>query len=869
MVMTDIEGSTQLWEREPELMRLALEKHDELAETCFKAFGGSILKQRGEGDSLFAVFGAPSQAVKAAAHFQNVCSSEPWGTSEPLRVRIAVHVGDVIERDRDYYGVSVNRCARIRSAGHGGQVLVSEAVVKLTHGEPLDDLELIALGIYRLKDLLHPEKIFQVCSPFLERHFPQLRTVDATPNNLPVELTSYVGRQNDVARVRSLISSHRLVTLTGTGGSGKTRLSIQVAAEALETAPSGIIFVDLGSFREGEVEEAVRRALAEVFGRSNQDAPPVERLAGCDAIVILDNCEHLIDQAAAFASELLRKCPELKLLATSRESLRIPGELTYRVESLSLPPKDATYDACLSSEAVQLFIERACERLTTFALTTENSEDIACICREVDGIPLAIEHAAGQIATMSPSEIRGGLQDRFRLLRTRNRGALGRHATLRATLDWSFGTLTQEEKDLLSLLSLFRGAWDMKSCKVLGRAIDLPDYETEEALNGLLSKSLISLESVVSETRRFRLLESTRAYAAEKLSSEHRERGLAGLFDHFYEQSQTISREESNSQMRVSLSREILNLETAVRFGIEAGDFRVFPLLYNLRVFLRRGGFARTGVALSQAALQKEHDPASLDVAHVWNSLGAMLWSLGKYEEAESAYLKAQRLYTDLEDEAGLSGILNNLAILAAETNRPEYAIQLFKQALDIYTRREMVERAQQVRINLGVLYTDTGDSAGAMIYFDEIAQNLPGNPNLRASYYNGRAEALKALGKDGEALIALAAAFDIWADWMDLPAFSRALVCLAKMDLKAEPNLRQAYLAGAFLATTEATGSGGFKASTEINDEILPKLKKTFGERAVEESLARGKQSEVDNSVETARNICALMLRGAKDLVH
>jgi predicted ATPase/class 3 adenylate cyclase len=522
LLFTDIEGSTRLWESEPGRMAAALRRHDDLIKVSIEEAGGYVFKT--VGDAFCAAFWTAEAAVAAALAAQRALGCENWATHRPLRVRMGLHTGVCEERDGDYFGPVVNRVARLEAVAHGGQIVLSGSTAELVSQSLSDDAALRDLGFHRLKDLGRPEHVFQLEAPFLEAEFPPLASLDnpELPNNLPSVVNAFVGRERELSEVRTLVGSARIVTLTGAGGSGKTRLALEVAAELLDTTADGVWFADLAPVTDGEQIPAV---VAAVLGLPDQCGPDlgeavVDALGHQDILILLDNCEHLVDSAAKFCEQVIRHCPRVRILATSREPLGIDGERVYRVPSLSLPPADAGSTADLArSDAVLLFAERARLHDPGFRLDERSAALVATLCRRLDGIPLALELAAARLSSMSLSQITERLDQRFRLLTGGSRNAMPRQQTLQATVDWSFGLLTVPERDMLVRLSVFAGGFDLEAAEAIcsSRGTSAADtLDVLDQLGSLVDKSLVIADRTPGSVR-YRLLETIRQYSAQEL----------------------------------------------------------------------------------------------------------------------------------------------------------------------------------------------------------------------------------------------------------------------------------------------------------------------------------------------------------------
>jgi predicted ATPase/class 3 adenylate cyclase len=528
-LFTDVEGSTRGWERHPDAMKDAVTRHEAILRAAIEAHGGQVF--RTVGDGLCAAFPTAPEAVAAAFAAQRDLWAEPWDPEVPLRTRIALHTGAVEVHRGDYVGACLNRLGRLLAAAHGGQVLLSQTTCDLVRDHRPAGTGVRELGEQRLRDLERPERVFQLVHPALPADFPPPRSLDTLPNNLPLQLTSFVGREREIADVMQLLRSTRLVTLAGAGGCGKTRLALQVAADLLDAFPDGAWFVDLAPLTDAAlVSQAIAAALnvREVPGQDTL-ATIIEYLRGRHVLLVLDNCEHLIDGCARLSQTILRGGPRIQILATSREMLGVPGETTWRVPSLATPDPQTrpTYAVIAQSDAICLFVDRARAVVPTFGLTADNAAALLRICHRLDGIPLAIELAAARVRVLTVEQILARLADRFRFLTGGSRTALRRQQTLRATIDWSYDLLTEPERILLRRLSVFAGGWILAAAEAVcgggngdGPALDPRSLVSAEdvldLLTQLVDKSFVLAEGQGGE-QRYRLLETVRQYAAEKL----------------------------------------------------------------------------------------------------------------------------------------------------------------------------------------------------------------------------------------------------------------------------------------------------------------------------------------------------------------
>jgi predicted ATPase/class 3 adenylate cyclase len=585
-LFTDLEGSTRRWEAHPREMRDALARHDAIVRGAVESHDGVVFSTMGDG--MAAVFASARDAVRAVLAAQQGLAAEVWGeVTGPLAARMGLLTAEGVLGGEHYLNQPLNRCARLMAAGHGGQALVSGATELLVRDDLPDGCGVVDLGEHRLRDLARPVRVFQLTGPGLRAEFPPLRSLEAFAGNLPVQLSSFVGRVGELAGLAAAMAQSPLVTVTGPGGVGKTRLALQAAADQLPSFRDGAWLCELHA---AEDEQTMAQAVAAALrvrarqGMSTADSI-VEFLRTKSALLlVLDNCEHLLGAAAALAGDILRGCWGVRILATSRQALGVGGEQVFGLRPLSLPPPAAGMAAAGASDAMSLFAQRATAARADFSLSPSNVAAVSEICRRLDGIPLAIELAAARVAALRPAEIAALLDERFRLLTRGRADAAGRQQTLQATVEWSYALLGQAEHRVFDCLGVFPGSFDAAAAAAVAGAGGLQRWDVLDGLTALVGKSMVAEEEGPDQTSRYRLLETMRAYAREQLAAV----GGQGLLQRRHAEHYAAFAERAGPelagpaqlewQQRIRTERD--NLQAAVTWALASGQTR--PLAFRI-----------------------------------------------------------------------------------------------------------------------------------------------------------------------------------------------------------------------------------------------------------------------------------------------
>jgi predicted ATPase/class 3 adenylate cyclase len=753
-LFTDLEGSTRLLEAHPTAYRDAVRRHHALLLSAVEGHGGVVFET--VGDAVYAAFARPSDAVAAALAGQRALLAADWGDlgAGALKARMGLHTGEVEAEGAHYFGAPLYRCARLTATAHGGQVVLSGATAELVRDE-LPDGRLRDLGAHRLKDLARPERLFQLLHPELPNEFPPLRALDALPHNLPVQLTSFVGRERELAAVREALSACRLVTLTGPGGVGKTRLALQAAADLLEVYPDGVWLVDLAPLADAAlVPQAVAAAVGvrEIPGRPLL-ATLTDTLSPKRLLLVLDNCEHLADACAALADAVLRACPNVRILATSRTALGITGEALWRVPSLSLPDDlhapaapaagpaapegraDAA-GAVVRCDAVRLLADRARTVQPAFAVTEQNAATVARLCRRLDGIPLALELAAARLRVLTVDELLRRLDDRFRLLTGGGRTAPPRHQTLRALVEWSHGLLAAPDRRLFDRLGVFAGSFTLEAAERVCAGEGLAAGDVLDGLTRLVDQSLVQPEPGPDGVGRYRLLETLRHYARERLTAAGAAEEVARRHAHHFVALAEAAEPALLGPDQVAwldrLEADLDDVRAALRWGVDRGEAELGLRLagalwkfWHVRWYRGEGRhWLETLLALPEPAppVAGPVAPGARHAARAKALFGAALlaWMQSDLAAARALHTKSAALYEALEDATGIARARGGLGMVALRGGDLAAARPLLLEALARYREAGDEHGVALGLEHLGMLEVAAGDGGAARAALEE-----------------------------------------------------------------------------------------------------------------------------------------------------
>ncbi|MGH2427492.1 MAG: adenylate/guanylate cyclase domain-containing protein [Candidatus Limnocylindria bacterium] len=830
-LFSDIEGSTRLLQECGDRWPAVLARHQELLRSAFTEHGG--VEVGTEGDSFFVAFRSAPAALAAAVAAQRALSAEPWPKAEVVRTRIGLHTGEALASGGSYVGLDVHRAARIMGAGHGGQILLSASTEALVGQSLADGVELIDLGPHRLKDLAAPEHLFAARAEGLPGDFPPLRTLDVAPNNLPTQLTSFLGREEETRRIRELLSANRLVTLTGPGGTGKTRLSLQVAAEMVDAFSGGVYFVPLAPIRELEL---VLPTIGETVGLADPGRKPLERLAqhleGRRVLLVLDNLEQVVE-AAHDIGELARLAPDVSILSTSRSALRVYGEQEYPVPPLSLPdPRELPPDVGITRyPAVMLFVERARAVRPDFAVTTDNAAAVAEICWRLDGLPLAIELAAARIRILTPQAMVARLGKRLDLGSGGARDLPERQQTLRGAIAWSHDLLEADERRFFASFSVFAGGAELEAVEaVLGS--DGGD-DVLEAIGSLLDKSLLRQDEEPDGATRFRMLETIREYAEERLVEDGEADAVPRRHaTHYLAWTESLAGRVMGAEQKVvldAMAREHDNIRAAMAWAQEAGEAELALrfLAACWRFWHMRGHLVEAAERASRVLALPGVDQHPRLLARAEEAAGGIVYWQGDFQAARAHYERALAIQREMGDDAEIANALYNLsmsyvievegeeAVLdPAAQERGSEALAIYRRlgdrggegralwvALDVNVIARAFDEARELGRECLTIFTEVGDRfmLAWTNYMLGLNENLAGQPDAGRRY--------------------LAAALEIFKETEDLSGYALALDGFAVSAYRTGDVPRAMRLAGAANAIQDAGGTRLGRLNREWSD--------------------------------------------------
>jgi predicted ATPase/class 3 adenylate cyclase len=861
---TDIEGSTGLAQQYPAELPNLLAQHHAILRRSIQEHNGNVF--RIEGDAFCVSFFTATDALQAALAAQRQLQKAGWHPVA-IKVRMGIHTGPAVasspEEAGDYTGyLTLARTKQIMSTAFGGQILISGTSAELLRGELPESVELRDMGEHRLKGLMKPERLWQVIAPHLVTEFPPLKSLNVIPNNLPVEVDSFIGREGELRQTREMLTNSHLLTLVGHGGTGKTRLTLHLAAEVLPDFPDGVWLVELAPLSDPAlvlptIAEAL--ALREIAGASLKDVV-TRYICSHHLLLILDNCEHLVETCAMLVDGFLRNCPKSKILASSREALGIHGETVYQVPPLALPdPNKLDLQTISRSEAVQLFVERAASVKTGFGLIDNNITAVAQISQRLDGIPLAIELAAARVGMLTPQQIATRLDDRFRLLTGGSRTALPRQQTLRSLIDWSYDLLSEEERLLFRRLSVFVGSWSLEAAEAVS-----PELDVLSLLAGLIQKSLvIADESVDESAARYRFLETIRQYACEKLENKGENQETSNRHARFFSR----LAEEAEPYLNVGpqnfywlriLEKDHGNLRAALDWCLSGGDKLLGMQLAGSLTFFwfRQDHHSEGRNYLDQALKAKGRAPKHIR-AKLFVSIGTLAYAQQDLEAAFEAFQKGAHLYREVNDPAGLGmaltfygGILGML-----HPSRYQEASSLCDEGLDLLRKIDDKPMLAQALNFCGEMFRWHGDYGKSKRIYEEclmlakesgdLLREMMMYQNLGyVAIHEGDYQRAKALSSQGIHLaLKVKSASQVAATIMTMAGIYSYLSSPEKGGL----------LMGAGEAMLDQTGVFLQPADKIEIDQYQRNLKERLGETSYEKSILEGRQMNMEEAIATA----------------
>jgi len=850
--MTDVAGSTRLWEARADAMRLAIHRHDQIIQKAIDSNGGQLIKERGEGDSHFCIFTSPDDAVRAAIQIQKHLPQEQWETGAPLVVRMSIHSAHVEPHGGDYYGRDVNRCARIRAAAHGGQILVSDSA-----RDAVQSFDFLDLGLHRLNDLSEQQRIYQVIAPDLQREFPPIKSLNAVKHNLPVQLTSFIGREKELEELRKLRMGPRLISILGPGGAGKTRTALQLAAESVEDVPGGVWFVDLSPVTDGStIPQKVVEDLYVRVGADDVDEAIAAHFRSEKSLLVLDNCEHVARDAAVFVEKLLRNAPNVYVIATSREPLGVAGERSYR-----LPPMSVTTDSVESLDdishldSVRLLLDRATSKGSDEVLNQSSPSTILELCRKLDGIPLALEQAAANLGVLSPETMLQRLDERLSILSIEDEGVQARHRTLSAAIDWSYDALSEEERNMFLDLAVFSGGWTLQAAEAICEQPKVLDL-----LQRLVAKSLVWPEATARGDRRFRLLETMREYALEKRSilPPSLQRRHVAYYSHLAKVAEAAGLDDENQKWLHALDADYSNITVALNRACddEANGVDGLELAVALYRYWFRKGYQRQAANWYQRTMDAAPTTSPELRAEALNCLGIFSWYENKLESARNAYEASLTIFTELSNYTKVGSVLNNLAILAIQKDDRAEAKRLMHLATNAFETSGDDPRLTDALGNLGMLESAEGNLLAATELVEravKIARRLRDKLVLGHQLTN-----LLGLYADGGLL---AQHLNLLEECIELAKDAEsphlcAMTCdvVASLANSCGNNEFSARMIGAAIGAESRLEGQGSALENEFREKLVRKLQSDLGRQAYRKEIRVGSAMAMEQSLLAAK---------------
>ncbi|HEX5827551.1 MAG TPA: adenylate/guanylate cyclase domain-containing protein [Candidatus Limnocylindrales bacterium] len=838
-LFTDIEGSTRLAFDVGVRYDALLATHHALVRESLARHGGVEVST--EGDAFFAVFSSATRAIAAALAAQQALAAHPWPADATVRVRMGLHTGDGRLGGDNYVGTDVNRAARIAGAGHGGQVLLSDATRAVAASSLPPGVALRDLGIHRLKDLPEPERIWQLDVAGLPSDFPVIRSLDARPNNLPLPSATLIGRTEELAAAIDLVGEHRLVTMTGPGGTGKTRLVLAVAHHVVGDLPDGAFFVALQDARDRPAVAAAIASALDVREKHDRDLEQGVKdfVSARNLLLVLDNFEQVVGPGAPLVAELLALAPALRIVVTSRAALRLTFEQEFAVPPLAVPdPRRLPPLGALGRfEAIALFVQRARAVAPGFAITDDNARAVAEICSRLDGLPLAIELAAARVKVLDPAAILDRLERRLPVLATAARDAPARQRTLHAAIDWSYDLLEPSERGLFARLAVFAGGWTLEAAEEVCNATGDLDIDILDGIASLADKSLLRAVQLgpaddPPTASRFTMLQVIREFAAGKLDAQpdadavhrrHAEWVLA-----LAEEAQPELRRTDLRRWQHRLRREEENLRTALRWALDRGEaaigLRTAAAVWD---FWHYWAEVREGIDWLEAllALPAAAGPTD-DRARGLDALAGLLYWQGKPERAMDLYEEAVAIRRGLGDEHGLADALWQTAWAAAASYQVDLALDRARQAQELYARTgdETNERMVADWILVEPVIVGTGGDPRAAVEDIQRAFEMTemlGRAHDAADWLGGRAMVHRMIGDPEGGLPIARASIRTWHQLGNLGRLPLAFKLTAALELQAGQPRRAVRLEAAARRLSEDVGGDLFQVFGQLGDPI------------------------------------------------